>query len=216
VPGQNLTREEAATRADLLTVSSYDVDLDLASGPTSFPTRSTVRFSATPGAETFIDFVGHSVESIVLNGTALDPATQWVDSRITLSGLAADNELTVEATGLYTNTGEGMHRFVDPVDGEVYLYSQFEVADSRRVFPVFEQPDLKATFAFTVTTPAGWTVRSVSPSATGHPSSPGPSSRRRGCPPTSRPSSRDRMPGSPTPCRAARARSSWASTRGSR
>ncbi len=163
MPGQNLTREEAATRADLLTVSSYDVDLDLASGPTSFPTRSTVRFAATPGAETFIDFVGHSVESIVLNGTALDPATQWVDSRITLSGLAADNELTVEATGLYTNTGEGMHRFVDPVDGEVYLYSQFEVPDSRRVFPVFEQPDLKATFAFTVTTPAGWTVRSVSP-----------------------------------------------------
>ena len=80
-----------------------------------------------------------------------------------MSGLAADNELTVEATGLYTNTGEGMHRFVDPVDGEVYLYSQFEVPDSRRVFAVFEQPDLKATFSFTVTTPAGWTVRSVSP-----------------------------------------------------
>jgi len=163
VPGQNLTREEAATRADLLTVSSYDVVLDLAAGPASFPTRSTVRFAATPGAETFVDFVGESVESIVLNGTALDPASQWVDSRIALPALAADNELTIEATGLYTNTGEGMHRFVDPVDGEVYLYSQFEVPDSRRVFPVFEQPDLKATFTFTVTTPAGWTVRSVSP-----------------------------------------------------
>ena len=100
MPGQNLTREEAATRADLLTVSSYDVVLDLASGPTSFPTRSTVRFSATPGAETFIDFVGQSVESIVLNGTVLDPATQWVDSRIALSGLTSDNELTIEATGL--------------------------------------------------------------------------------------------------------------------
>ena len=54
----------------------------------------------------------------------------------------------------YTNTGEGLHRFVDPVDGEVYLYSQFEVPDSRRVFAVFEQPDLKATFQFTVTAPA--------------------------------------------------------------
>ncbi len=61
------------------------------------------------------------------------------------------------------NTGEGLHRFVDPVDGEVYLYSQFEVADSRRVFAVFEQPDLKATFAFTVTAPAHWEVVSNYP-----------------------------------------------------
>jgi aminopeptidase N len=163
VPGQNLTREEAAARADLLTVHSYDVVLDLASGPTSFATRSTVRFGAREGAETFIDFVGESVESVVLNGRRLDPATAWADSRIALSGLSVENELVVEATALYTNTGEGMHRFVDPVDGEVYLYSQFEVADTRRVFAVFEQPDLKATFAFSVTAPAHWTVRSVSP-----------------------------------------------------
>src|SRR5690349_3306492 len=163
VPGQNLTREEAATRADLLTVHSYDVVLDLATGPTTFTTRSTVRFDAAAGAETFIDFVGESVESITLNGASLDPATQWVDSRIALPGLAAENELVVEATGLYTNTGEGMHRFVDPVDGEVYLYSQFEVPDSRRVFAVFEQPDLKATFAFTVTAPEPWKVVSNSP-----------------------------------------------------
>jgi len=163
VPGQNLTREEAATRADLIAVHSYDVVLDLATGPATFATRSTVRFTAAEGSETFIDFVGESVESVVLNGATLDPATQWVDSRIALTGLAAENELVVEATGVYTNTGEGMHRFVDPVDGEVYLYSQFEVPDSRRVFAVFEQPDLKATFAFTVTAPDHWTVRSVSP-----------------------------------------------------
>ena len=163
MPGQNLTREEAATRADLLTVQSYDVVLDLATGPTSFATRSTVRFGAREGAETFLDFVGESVESVTLNGVALDPATHWADSRIALPGLAAKNELVVEATALYTNTGEGMHRFVDPVDGEVYLYSQFEVADARRVFAVFEQPDLKATFTYSVTAPAHWTIRSVSP-----------------------------------------------------
>jgi aminopeptidase N len=163
VPGENLTRDEAATRADLLTVHSYDVVLDLATGPTTFATTSTVRFGAREGAETFLDFVGESVESVVLNGVALDPATAWADSRIALTGLAAENEVVVEATALYTNTGEGMHRFVDPVDGEVYLYSQFEVADTRRVFAVFEQPDLKATFAFSVTAPAHWTVRSVSP-----------------------------------------------------
>jgi aminopeptidase N len=85
------------------------------------------------------------------------------DSRIALDDLAAENELTVVADAAYMNTGEGLHRFVDPVDDEVYLYSQFEVADSRRVFAVFEQPDLKATFAFTVTAPSHWTVVSNYP-----------------------------------------------------
>ena len=80
-----------------------------------------------------------------------------------LPGLAADNVVVVDATGRYTNTGEGLHRFVDPVDDEVYLYSQFEVPDSRRMYPVFEQPDLKARFTFTVTAPAHWQVVSNSP-----------------------------------------------------
>ncbi len=165
MPGENLTREEAAARAGLVSVSTYDVVLDLTAGPTTFATTSTVRFTATtPGAATFVDFVGDSVRSITLNGTSLDPAEHWADSRISLPGLAPDNELVVEATGLYTNTGEGLHRFVDPVDGEVYLYSQFEVPDSRRVYAVFEQPDLKARFTFTVTAPAHWQVISNSPS----------------------------------------------------
>ncbi len=165
MPGTNLTLDEAASRAALLSVSCYDVVLDLTTGPTTFDTTTTVRFSATtPGAETFIDFVGDAVRSIRLNGASLDPAAHWRDSRISLPGLAADNELVVEARGLYTNTGEGMHRFVDPVDQEVYLYSQFEVPDSRRVYAVFEQPDLKARFAFTLTVPAHWTVLSNQPS----------------------------------------------------
>jgi len=165
VPGQNLTRDEAAARAELISVSSYDVVLDLTTGPKTFATTTTVRFaSRTPGAETFVDLVADSVQSITLNGASLDPASHWADSRISLPGLAADNELVVEATGLYTNTGEGLHRFVDPVDGEVYLYSQFEVPDSRRVYAVFEQPDLKATFTFTATAPAHWNLISNSPS----------------------------------------------------
>src|SRR5690606_8534539 len=97
------------------------------------------------------------------NGRSLDPAQVFADSRIALDGLAAENELRVVADCAYTNTGEGLHRFVDPVDGEVYLYTQFEVPDSRRVFAVFEQPDLKATFAFTVTAPAAWQVVSNQP-----------------------------------------------------
>ncbi|MBB2986995.1 aminopeptidase N [Terracoccus luteus] len=164
MPGTNLTRDEAAARARILDVGSYEVSLDLTTGPTTFGTTTTVRFGCTePGAHTFIDLIAESVESVTLNGTALDPASVFADSRIALSGLQAENELTVEATGRYTNTGEGLHRFVDPVDGEVYLYTQFEVPDSRRMYTVFEQPDLKASFRFTVTAPAHWKIISNSP-----------------------------------------------------
>ncbi|WP_131103896.1 aminopeptidase N [Ornithinimicrobium sufpigmenti] len=164
MPGTNLTRDEAAQRSALVDTRSYDVVLDLTCGPDTFATTSTVRFTcAEPGASTWVDFVGRSVERVLLNGTELDPAQVYADGRVTLDGLAADNELVVEATGAYMNTGEGLHRFVDPADGEVYLYTQFEVPDSRRVFAVFEQPDLKATFTFTVTAPAHWQVISNEP-----------------------------------------------------
>ncbi|WP_281964701.1 aminopeptidase N [Serinicoccus marinus] len=164
MPGTNLTRDEAAARSALIRCESYDVALDLTRGAETFATSSTVRFTCTsPGESTWIDFVGASVERVVLNGTELDPATAWVDSRIALPELKESNELVVEATGTYMNTGEGLHRFVDPADGEVYLYTQFEVPDSRRMYAVFEQPDLKATFAFTVTAPAHWQVISNEP-----------------------------------------------------
>ena len=174
MPGTNLTREEAATRAALVTVQSHAVDLDVTTGPETFSTRSTVRFTCSrPGAETFLDFVGGTVEGITVNGTALDPAGHHADSRIRLTGLALENEVVVDATGRYTNTGEGLHRFIDPVDDEVYLYSQFEVPDCRRMFPVFEQPDLKAAFTFTVTAPAHWQVVSNSPTPEPEPAAEG-------------------------------------------
>ncbi len=111
------------------------------------------------------------MHSVTLNGTSLDPATVSDGVRIQLDGLAAENELVVVADALYTNTGEGLHRFVDPVDDEVYLYTQFEVPDSRRMFAVFEQPDLKATFQFTVTAPDHWEVVSNSADPRARPTS---------------------------------------------
>ncbi len=147
----------------MLDVSSYAVELDLTTGPDTFASTTTVRFTSTPGASTFIDAITGSVHSVTLNGRSLDPASVSDGVRIQLDGLDAANELTVVADAAYTNTGEGLHRFVDPVDGEVYLYTQFEVPDSRRVFAVFEQPDLKATFQFTVTAPAEWSVVSNQP-----------------------------------------------------
>ena len=163
MPGQNLTRLEAADRSATVHPQTYDVTLDLTRGETVFGSSTTVRFTSTPGSSTFIDLIAPVVHSISLNGRALDPAEIYADSRITLTELAADNELVVVADCAYMHTGEGLHRFTDPADGETYLYSQFEVPDSRRVFAVFEQPDLKASFTFTVTTPSNWTVLSNSP-----------------------------------------------------
>ncbi|GAA2457247.1 aminopeptidase N [Streptomyces glaucus] len=177
MPGTNLTREEARQRAKLLTVDSYEIDLDLSgaqgggtarsdeAGSGTFRSVTTVRFDvAEDGAESFIDLVAPAVREVTLNGDSLDPAEVFKDSRIALPGLLRGrNVLRVVADCAYTNTGEGLHRFVDPVDDQVYLYTQFEVPDARRVFASFEQPDLKATFQFTVRAPEGWTVISNSP-----------------------------------------------------
>ncbi|WP_210438388.1 aminopeptidase N [Nocardioides xinjiangensis] len=176
MPGTNLTRDEAATRAALLDVAAYTVDLDLTSATrseeTTFVSTTTVEFTCRePGASTFADLVAPSVREITLNGRSLDPATAYADSRIALDHLEATNTLVVTADCAYSNTGEGLHRFVDPADDRVYLYSQFEVPDARRVFTTFEQPDLKAVFTFNVTAPSHWVV--VSNAATPEPTEAG-------------------------------------------
>lgn len=163
MPGENLTRIEARERKALVRVSDYEITLDLTTGPDVFRSTTVVRFSATVGSSTFIDAITRTVHTVTLNGRELDPLAVNDGVRIQLDGLAADNVLTVISDAEYTNTGEGLHRFVDPVDDEVYLYTQFEVPDSRRVFAVFEQPDLKARFQFTITAPAAWQVVSNSP-----------------------------------------------------
>ena len=163
MPGENLTRIEAQERKAIVDVQNYDITLDVTTGPEVFRSTTVVTFTATPGASTFIDHLSREVLSVTLNGTALDVAAVNDGVRIQLDSLAASNVLEVVSDAEYTNTGEGLHRFVDPVDNEVYLYTQFEVPDSRRVFAVFEQPDLKATFTFTVTAPAAWEVVSNQP-----------------------------------------------------
>ena len=172
MPGTNLTRDEAATRASLLDVTSYTVDLDLMSATQpdqgTFGSVTTLEFTCRePGSSTFADLVAPTVREITLNGRTLDPATAYVDHRIALDDLEATNTLVVTADCAYSNTGEGLHRFVDPADDRVYLYSQFEVPDARRVFTTFEQPDLKAVFTFNVTAPSHWVV--VSNAATPEP-----------------------------------------------
>ncbi|GAA4463010.1 aminopeptidase N [Phytohabitans houttuyneae] len=155
---RSLTRAEAAERAELLTVDSYDVELDVTGGPESFDSTVTMRFRATrPGAETFVEIKPAELRSATLNGTPLDVAT-LDGNRLPLTGLAEVNELVVEAAMAYSNTGEGLHRFVDPADGETYLYAMSFLDAAQRIFACFDQPDLKAPLTLTVRAPEGWLV----------------------------------------------------------
>ncbi|MEX5708886.1 aminopeptidase N [Parafrankia sp. FMc6] len=159
----NLTRDEARERARLLAVSSYDVELDLTVGDETFLSSTTASFTcAEPGASTFVELAAPAVREVVLNGRSLDPAVVFDGGRIALPDLAATNELRVVAECAYSRTGEGLHRFVDPVDSAVYLYTQFETYDAHRMYTCFDQPDLKAAFTLVVTAPADWRIISNS------------------------------------------------------
>ena len=158
----NLHRDEARTRAALLSVASYDIELDLTDGDgdqpgeKTFRSRTTIRFSAGEvGTSTYVDLTAATLHAAHLNG---EPVSGFDGNRLQLTGLAADNELVVEADCVYMRTGEGLHRFVDPVDGSVYLYSQFETFDAHRVYACFDQPDLKSVFRVTVRAPRDWVV----------------------------------------------------------
>ena len=154
----NLTRDEAAVRSALITVASYHVDLDLAGGDETFGSVSVIRFDcAAPGSTSFINLTAPAVREITLNGEPVG-LDAFDGDRITLPGLAASNVLRVAADCAYSRSGEGLHRFTDPADGRVYLYSDLETFDAHRVYACFDQPDMKATYELAVTAPADWLV----------------------------------------------------------
>ena len=177
MPGKNLTRAEAADRSSLLSVHAYRVELDLSAcekpDELTFGSTTTIDFDAEPGGSTFADLVGAEIDEIILNGRTLDPEEVFVDSRIVLTDLAEHNQLRVAGRCHYSHTGEGLHRSVDPTDGNVYTYTQFEVPDARQMYTTFEQPDLKAEFTFVITAPAHWVVVSNSPTPEPVPVAPG-------------------------------------------
>ena len=163
---RNLTQVEAAERARLLTVGAYDITLDLTDGEETFRSRTRVEFTcAEPGATTFIELAAAKLHSATLNGAALDTGGWSAERGLTLPDLAAENTLVVEADFAYSKTGQGLTRSVDPVDGEAYLFSQFETADAQRVFACFDQPDLKSVFTWHVRAPKHWKVISNAPVA---------------------------------------------------
>ncbi|MGW7459133.1 aminopeptidase N [Streptomyces sp. NPDC054797] len=153
-----LTRTEAQHRARLLDVHHYAVTLDLTGGDETFDSTTVIRFTARTTADTFIELKPDLLRSATLDGDPLDPAA-LDDNRLPLTGLTpGPHELRLDTRMRYSRTGEGLHRFTDPADGHTYVYSQLFLDDVQRVFPAFDQPDLKAVFEFTVTAPAHWTV----------------------------------------------------------
>ncbi|MFF9565911.1 aminopeptidase N [Streptomyces sp. NPDC014685] len=153
-----LTRDEAQTRAQFLDVHKYTIDLDLTAGEETFDSRTVIQFTATTAGDTFVELKPATLRSISLDGQPLDP-THLVENRFPLTALTAGpHELRIDAVMNYSRTGEGMHRFTDPTDGETYAYTQLFMEDVQRVFAAFDQPDLKSVFELTVTAPQGWTV----------------------------------------------------------
>ncbi|MFG2112610.1 aminopeptidase N [Streptomyces sp. NPDC048718] len=154
-----LTRDEAQTRAQLLDVQHYTVDLDLTTGDETFGSTTTIRFTARAAGDTFVELKPETLHSAALDGTPLDPAT-LDGNRLPLTLTEGEHTLDIATTMRYSHTGEGMHRFTDPTDGESYTYTQLFMEDVQRVFAAFDQPDLKAVFAFSATLPDGWTFLS--------------------------------------------------------
>ncbi|WP_394434957.1 aminopeptidase N [Streptomyces sp. SGAir0957] len=153
-----LTRDEAQTRARQIDVQRYTVDLDLTRGSDTFDSRTVIRFTAHTPGDTFVELKPAELRSVTLDGQALDPAA-LDGNRLPLTGLTeGPHELRVDTAMRYSHTGEGMHRFTDPTDGETYVYTQLFMEDVQRVFAAFDQPDLKAVFDLTVTAPDGWSV----------------------------------------------------------
>jgi aminopeptidase N len=172
----SLTRSEAIVRADLLRVDAYRIDLDLAGADRSdrFESTTTITFSCRrPGEPTFVEVKPDQLHEVRLNGVPVDPALLR-GNRLPLTGLASENEIVVRATMRCSNTGEGLHRFVDPEDGCVYLYAQAFLDDAQRIFACFDQPDLKATFTLAVTAPPDWVVAGNGAGCEVAPDSPGP------------------------------------------
>jgi len=154
----NLTREEARERSALIKVTSYQVDLNLTQGDETFGSQCVIRFScAAPGAGTFVNLTAPAVSKITLNGEPVAPGA-FDGERIALAGLTAENVVVVDAECAYSRSGEGLHRFVDPADGNVYLYSDLETFKAHRIYACFDQPDMKASYQLSVTAPTGWDV----------------------------------------------------------
>ena len=153
----NLTRDEARTRAELISVDSYQVELDVTGGDSDLPfgIDDSISTARGPGRRPSSTSWHPKVHAITLNGAPVS-LDAFDGERIALDGLRRrSNELVVDAECAYSRSGEGLHRFADPADGNVYMYSDLETFDAHRIYACFDQPDMKAAYELTVRAPRG-------------------------------------------------------------
>ena len=170
MPGQApardvLTHEEALQRAARVSDVAYDVALDLVGGQPEYRGTLLLRFQAHGEGPLFLDFRGRTIERLEVNGQPIEP--DWNGYRLSLPAdlVAGEMAVAIDYVNDYDRTGDGFHRFVDPEDGEEYVYTNFEPYEAHRLFACFDQPDIKARYTFTVTAPAAWQVIANSPLA---------------------------------------------------
>lgn len=177
----NISRDEANLRSSQLRTASYEVLVDLSgrlpdrtplpNPETNFVSTTTARFHSI-ACVVNANVLADEIILATLDGEPV-PAHAFDGEHLTLELAEGDHELVVTAVMRFSRTGEGLHRFVDPADDLTYLYTQFEVADARRMYVTFEQPDLKATFQLSVIAPQNWTVLSNAPAVAPVPASSG-------------------------------------------
>ena len=171
-----LTQLEAEQRWARVSDVTYALHLDLTRGAATYRGDATIHFTLTGLGDTFLDFRGKRIDTLEVNGRTLDAAPLWNGYRLTLPGDALDsttNTVHVVYENEYDHTGDGFHQFMDPEDGEEYLYTNFEPYESHRLFPNFDQPDLKATYALSVVAPEAWELISNSALASSTPADAG-------------------------------------------
>ena len=185
----NLRHEEVSWRSAVCRVPSSHVAVDVTGATVrheaAFSVRCLMLLDIRQRAEgLWVDFVGQAVDSLSVDGQPVPVA--WDGARIDLPVLApGEHTVEIAARGLYSNSGQGLHRFHDPVDGATYLYTHFEPSDARRAWPVMEQPDIKTRFSLEVTHPRGWTVMSNTRPQADASSRPAPTGTDSGCEVTS-------------------------------
>ncbi len=153
----SLTRDEAVHRADLLSVTRMEVELDLDQGAETFGSTTRIHLVARKEGTTFVDCKPVTLHSATLDGQPLDVAT-LAEGRLPLTVTAGEHVLEVAATMAYSHDGEGLHRATDPADGQDYVFSHLFLDAAPAVFACIDQPDVKASYAVSVKAPSEWKV----------------------------------------------------------
>ena len=157
-PRDVLSRDEAQRRSEVVSAVEYELHLDLQAGADRYHGEVVIRFSFSGTQGIFLDHRGDVIETFEVNGTAVEPQSNGYRIKLPAAILEPRNEIRIVFEHTFDHAGDGFHRFVDPEDGGEYLYTNFEPYAAHRLFPCFDQPDIKATYDLVVDAPTTWTI----------------------------------------------------------